>query len=485
MPELVLSLADRHRSPCLLPKPADWRANISVPGYTFLNSSSSYTPPQALQQFLESGPPPVYIGFGSIVVEHPLALTTLVIEAVKSTGHRVLFATGWSGRGDSADEVPSTSQHTFILQEDCPHDWLFPQVACVVHHGGAGTTAAGLRAGRSTIVIPFFGDQFFWGDIIYRAGAGPQPIPYRSLEMKLLVDAVQIAMRPDVLRFAERIGERIKLEDGIEGAVESFHTHLPILSMACAALPSRTAVWKSKSKGIRLSAVAATVLRKERLIEWSDLELHRSTEHHVSEGAYDPISGAAWAVTELILDSFRGMGEMLTEVGRMPLLAARAVEKVRTVSKGKQRADEEEDLPSYRVAMTEGVSVEHTAVGKKSPDRERHKLPGEYMVTGTLRVGKAAARAAGDFTAGIASGAHNMPRLWGDDTVRPTAKVTGITSGVTSGCKELVLGVYDGLSGVFVQPITGLIEEGPVGFVKGAGKGLLGFPVKWVAGECD
>jgi UDP:flavonoid glycosyltransferase YjiC (YdhE family) len=141
----------------LIPKPADWGPHITISGFYFLSLASNYTPEPALAAFLDNGPPPVYIGFGSIVVDDPNAMTKLIFEAVKMTGQRALVSKGWGGLGAEELGVPAD---VFMLG-NVPHDWLFKKVSCVVHHGGAGTTAAGIACGRPTVVVPFFGDQPF------------------------------------------------------------------------------------------------------------------------------------------------------------------------------------------------------------------------------------------------------------------------------------------------------------------------------------
>jgi UDP:flavonoid glycosyltransferase YjiC (YdhE family) len=144
-------------SPSLIPKPSDWSTQISVSGFYFLKLASNYTPASDLQAFLDAGPPPVYIGFGSIVVDDPNAMTKIIFEAIKITGQRALVSKGWGGLG--ADEM-GVPEGVFMLG-NVPHDWLFQRVSCVVHHGGAGTTAAGITCGKPTVVVPFFGDQPF------------------------------------------------------------------------------------------------------------------------------------------------------------------------------------------------------------------------------------------------------------------------------------------------------------------------------------
>ncbi|KAL7208632.1 hypothetical protein ACSBR1_030380 [Camellia fascicularis] len=122
--------------------------------------------------------------------------------------------------------VPEVSDSVFPL-EDCPHDWLFPQCLAVVHHGSAGTTATGLRAGCPTTIVPFFGDQFFSGERIYEKGLGPAPIPISQLNVESLSDAVQFMLQPEVKSQAMEIAKLIENEDGIAAAVDAFHRHLP------------------------------------------------------------------------------------------------------------------------------------------------------------------------------------------------------------------------------------------------------------------
>lgn len=141
-------------SPALIPKPRDWGNNIRVAGFYFLDLASNYTPEPALAEFLAAGPPPVYIGFGSIVVDDPNAMTALIFEAVQKAGVRALVSKGWGGIGGDDLKVPEN----IMLLGNCPHDWLFKHVSAVVHHGGAGTTATGIAAGKPTLVVPFFGD---------------------------------------------------------------------------------------------------------------------------------------------------------------------------------------------------------------------------------------------------------------------------------------------------------------------------------------
>ncbi|HRE28351.1 MAG TPA: glycosyltransferase [Anaerolineales bacterium] len=198
----------------LVPVPDDFPANVHVTGYWFLDAEPGWQPSEALQRFLESGPPPVYIGFGSMGGMRPKQRTQAVLEALAATGQRGLLASGWGGLG--AADLP---ENVHMLSA-APHDWLFPRMNAIVHHGGAGTTAAALRAGRPSVICPFLGDQPFWGWAVAQAGAGPEPIPQHRLTAKRLADALAIAVNDQDLRHrAERLGAQIRAEDGIANAI--------------------------------------------------------------------------------------------------------------------------------------------------------------------------------------------------------------------------------------------------------------------------
>jgi len=263
------SLTGESRSPALIPKPNDWGNHIDIAGFYFLNLASSYTPDPELAAFLAAGPPPVYIGFGSIVVDDPDKLTKMIFDTVAETGIRALVSKGWGGLGADSLEIP---EGVFMLG-NVPHDWLFKHVSAVVHHGGAGTTAAGIRAGKPTIVVPFFGDQPFWGAMVARAGAGPDPIPYKKLTSSALAEAVRVVLRPETQDKAKELGEKIREENGAEMGGQSFHRHLDVDSLRCTIAPSRAAVWRVRRTKIRLSALAAATLVNSGHLRYSDLKL--------------------------------------------------------------------------------------------------------------------------------------------------------------------------------------------------------------------
>jgi len=256
-------------SPALIPKPADWGAEVTVSGFFFLNLASSYTPDPDLAAFLAAGPPPVYIGFGSIVVEDPNALTRKIMDAVSVSGVRALVSKGWGGLGAEDVGLP---ENVFMLG-NCPHDWLFQHVSAVVHHGGAGTSAAGIKAGKPTVVVPFFGDQPFWGAMIAKAGAGPAPIPFTKLTAENLAAAIQEALKPETTTRAQELGARIREEQGADVGGKSFHEFLNTDNLRCSLAPSRTAVWRVRRTKTKLSALAGAVLVNNGLLKYSDLKL--------------------------------------------------------------------------------------------------------------------------------------------------------------------------------------------------------------------
>src|ERR1700712_1054285 len=137
-------------------------------------------------------------------------MTTMIFEAVKKSGQRALVSKGWGGVG--ADEL-GIPEGVFMLG-NVPHDWLFKHVSCVVHHGGAGTTAAGITAGRPTLVIPFFGDQPFWGAMVHRAGAGPEPIPHKQLTADNLAEGIKVCLKPESQNKAHELATKIAKERG-------------------------------------------------------------------------------------------------------------------------------------------------------------------------------------------------------------------------------------------------------------------------------
>lgn len=217
----LLHMADGRPIPVLhsfsnhvVPRPNDWPEDAYVTGYWFLNRLNEWEPSAELKAFLEEGQAPIYVGFGSMAGRNPQRLTRIVIEALKQTNMRGIVASGWGGL--AVDGLPDT----IFKIDNTPHDWLFPHMAAVVHHGGAGTTAAGLRAGCPTIICPFFGDQPFWGRRVRALGVGSEPIPQKKLTVEKLSAAIrEVAMNQGIRQNVEVLGEKIRNEDGIANAV--------------------------------------------------------------------------------------------------------------------------------------------------------------------------------------------------------------------------------------------------------------------------
>lgn len=201
-------------SEAVLPRPADWPDSAHVTGYWFLPAAADWAPAAELTDFLERGAAPVYVGFGSMAGRDPDRLAAETVEALGRAGLRGILATGWGGLR------PETLPDTVLSIEHAPHDWLFPKVAAVVHHGGAGTTAAALRAGKPSVVVPFFGDQPFWAARLHALGVAPKPIPPKRLRAGPLAAALARATGDrDMRARAAAIGQQIGSEDGVAKAV--------------------------------------------------------------------------------------------------------------------------------------------------------------------------------------------------------------------------------------------------------------------------
>lgn len=202
-------------SPTIIPRPDDWSApHIHIPGYFFLDELESYQPPTALTDFLSAGRPPVCVTFGSTIHRNPKRIYHAVLGALERTGNRAILLSGWSDLQNI--QLPES---VYVI-DAVPHDWLLPQCKVIIHHGGAGTTAAGLRAGVPTIVVPSAADQLFWGNQVNATDAGPQPIPVKTLTMGKLVTALVEADGNAIRNGAQAAGRKIREEDGVGQTVE-------------------------------------------------------------------------------------------------------------------------------------------------------------------------------------------------------------------------------------------------------------------------
>ncbi|SER52483.1 glycosyltransferase [Mycolicibacterium nivoides] len=202
-------------SPTILPRPADWRPGIDVVGYWWPERATGWQPPTELVDFLDAGPPPIVIGFGSTVNSRAQAqqLSTLVAQAIRRAGARAVIQSGWAGLDFGGDDA--------IAVGEVPHDWLFAQAAAVVHHCGAGTAAAGLRAGVPAIAAPGpYGDQPFWARRLFDLGVSPQPIPQRRLSADNLSEAIRDVLSDNSFGDpAAKTAAAIAAEDGAGGVL--------------------------------------------------------------------------------------------------------------------------------------------------------------------------------------------------------------------------------------------------------------------------
>lgn len=512
-------------SPGLIPKPADWGPEIDIAGFVFLDLASSFQPPASLTEFMEAGEPPVYIGFGSIVVDDPDRFTSLIFEAVEKAGVRALVSKGWGGLGEEGN----TPENVYML-ENTPHDWLFPRVSAVIHHGGAGTTAIGLKCGKPTMIVPFFGDQPFWGAMVSKAGAGAlEPIPYKHLSVEALVEGIKQCLSPEAKAAAEGIAHDIALEgDGARNAVESFHNHLQLQgehTMRCSIFPDRVAVWEVKKSDLRLSALAAELLVQKKNIKWHDMRLIRHQDWNDFEGPGEPFTGGGAAL-------LNSAGGIVKGVGGVPLRWAKSIKK-RDEAKERERKKSEAPVQNGKTNQ----SAPETSPGEKrpGPNERKFSLGGKHGIEthlqenfrslasdggmgqiphrevdnydaedtllgirdgsrnniaqdiaaetglGLAKSGEALAKVPMDLALAIAQGFHNAPRLYGDSTVRTPTRISGIQSGLRAAGKEFTFGIYDGVTGLFLQPYHGARQGGPLGFVQGLGKGFGGFVLKDIA----
>jgi sterol 3beta-glucosyltransferase len=197
----------------VVPRPSDWQEHVHITGYWF-PENRQWEPASDLADFINSGSPPIFIGFGSMPIMDPERTTEIILGALEQTGQRAILHVGWGGLGNLP--LPRS-----VFRIDyAPYDWLFPKTSMVIHHGGSGTTALGLRAGVPSCAIPFVFDQFYWGERIAQLGVGPAPVPFKKLTVERLREAIQLGVNsPQLKQNAALLGEKIRGENGIENAL--------------------------------------------------------------------------------------------------------------------------------------------------------------------------------------------------------------------------------------------------------------------------
>ncbi len=199
-------------SPAVAPRPADWPDWYQDTGWWFLERPAEWAPPDSLVEFLEAGPPPVYAGFGSMVDARAPELSEAVVDAFVQAGRRGVVATGWGGL------EPGLHDASVFATDYVPHSWLLPQVSAAIHHGGAGTTGAVIRAGVPHVVAPVFGDQHFWARTVRRLGVAAEVDRNKASKLRA---ALAEAEQPDVRERARRLAEVVNQEDGVAAGVKA------------------------------------------------------------------------------------------------------------------------------------------------------------------------------------------------------------------------------------------------------------------------
>lgn len=490
-------------SPGLVPKPKDWGPEIDISGFVFLDLASSFKPPDDLQKFLDAGEPPVYIGFGSIVVDDPDEFTKLIFKAVELAGVRALVSKGWGGFGSNS----SAPDNIFML-ENTPHDWLFPRVSAVVHHGGAGTTAIGLKCAKPTMIVPFFGDQPFWGAMVSKAKAGAHEcIPYKQLTAERLAEGIKQCLTDESKKNVQEIADSIDKEgDGALNAVRSFHRSLPLREggpMRCSLLPNCAAAWRLKNTSVRLSPLAAELLVEWKKVKWNELRLLRQYEWNDFGGPGEPVTGIWGAIVDTVGDLASGMGGVPVNMAKSVKKREKYYEKKFKVHKKKKQKQKQRlkdmlnqpdgesttQAPNAETTNNNTTSIAQDA--RPQTTRQESTLstitePDDLLALefareaehGLRKTAGAIVRFPLRLQLALAQGFHNAPRLYGDTTVRRIPRISGLHSGLYAARNELIYGIRDGVSGLWMQPIRGAKESGFPGALRGVGLGLGGFVLK-------
>jgi UDP:flavonoid glycosyltransferase YjiC (YdhE family) len=208
-------------SPTITPRPLDWPNYIHMQGYWFLPAPPGWQSSPELETFLCQGSPPIYIGFGSMVYRNPETMGKMVIEALRLIGQRGILAHGWGGL-----QVESAAAENLFFLDEAPHKWLFPRVKAVVHHGGAGTTAAVLHAGVPALTIPYMQDQPYWAQRLQQLGVSPNPIPYKKFSVNTFTQQLKLICEDSAFQTrAREISIQIRAEQGVEWAVSTIEAY--------------------------------------------------------------------------------------------------------------------------------------------------------------------------------------------------------------------------------------------------------------------
>ncbi|KAJ5170112.1 uncharacterized protein N7500_002895 [Penicillium coprophilum] len=469
-------------SPGLVPKPEDWPHNFDVCGF-FFRDPPQYQPPQDIAEFLNAGPPPVYFGFGSIVLKDPQEITKTILQAVGQTGVRAIISRGWSKLGGADTGELNRSDVLFI--GDCPHEWLFERVSAVVHHGGAGTTACGLRNGKPTIIVPFFGDQPFWGEMVSAAGAGPDPIPYKHLKVTALVQALRFCLTSEAVRSAKSIAAKMQQDEGVKTAVASFHRNLPQGLVECDLLPKFPACWRYRlgKKEYHFSKVAAEILAERNLLDVKKLKPYQSNPIIIETTRWDPVTSISSAGMGVTFDILKAGGDIFYKPYKVYQGGRNSPGQSPSVSK--ENSAQLLPLDGSAISVRKARSMnDMTACGDVVP---KEKSRGVAMASAsTLASGKFLGKFFSGFMIDVplaaAEGFRVLPGLYGDK-VPQYGKVTDWKSGAVAGAKSFAVGMGQGMTDVVYQPYKGARDGGAAGFAGGLLKGTFGVIGKMAHGS--
>ncbi|KXJ91734.1 UDP-glucose,sterol transferase [Microdochium bolleyi] len=501
-------------SPALVPKPRDWPAHVGICGF-FFREPPQYSPPPELQAFLAGGAPPVYIGFGSIVIDDPDKLTATILQAVRRTGTRAIVSRGWSNLGSNLGEEQDDENVLFL--GDCPHEWLFQHVSAVVHHGGAGTTACGLANGRPTAIVPFFGDQPFWGAMVASSGAGPPPIPQRQLDSANLAEAVRFCLRDSTVLAAQKLAERMRHETGVRTAVDLFHASIPAPDeMRCDILSDRAAAWVfssssdkkgGKKKKIKLCKLAAEILVDEGVVPADKLRRFETKPMVIETKRWDPVTGT----TSSLIGTFKGMTMSATDIVVQPALVYHEHRKQQqrrsNIDPGLPCHREDNNTDSFSHKNNDKNSTSKTTSRRPSQDSKhqpQHPLqpptnvsPNAPTQKPNLALAMTASAAAGvggffhhfakgmyiDMPLAATEGLRALPGLLHGEAVPDLDPVTGWKSGMLAAGRNFCDGVGGGLADFVREPVKGARREGVLlGGMKGVGKGSVNLVAKTSSG---
>ncbi|EDN98665.1 hypothetical protein SS1G_13524 [Sclerotinia sclerotiorum 1980 UF-70] len=461
-------------SPGLVPKPKDWGPEIDIAGFVFLDLANTFTPSDDLTKFLEDGEPPVYIGFGSIVVDDPDKFTEMIFEAVKKAGVRALVSKGWGGLGAEGIKQCLTDEAREAVEK----------IAKGIEAEGDGAENAVKSFHRS---LTLRGEHSMRCSILEDRVAvwtmKGTNLRLSALAAELLVERKQITwkqlrlIRHHEWNDFEGPGEPISgVTTAVTGTVTGIATGVGGIPFKVRKTIKRRSMHeerkKRKSEEIRKSGSGSTLNEKKASSRKSgdsttlnnqaiQEENHQKKNGDPNKNTENTNSSPQAQNTspQAALDSSTNAGMANHTTSGEP---TRQCSQANREEQNLQAADNIEDQSMLSRGST---TNEAEAVAKE-------------IGYGFGRTAEAVARAPMDLALALAQGFHNAPRLYGDTTVRRPTRITGMKSGLKAAGEEFIFGIYDGVTGLVVQPYTGARDHGALGFVKGVGMGLTGFVLK-------